>query len=170
MENAGYDTIYKRFRVCGWVATHQRISFTEALGLVAEKSGYRRFLFVPFDQYIEEEERNYEMNTVEFWEETGELSGILNMVIRGLLRVVQNKGFTKSRSSDEALEEYKFESDSVLSFMQSREYVPCEEAKVKLTILYEDYVFYCRANSLRPVASKNFTKRLRNMKYVVPQE
>jgi putative DNA primase/helicase len=124
-------------------------------------------LFVPFDQEISEEECNREMNTTRFWEETGELPGILNMVIRGLLRVVKNQAFTKSQSSDEALEDYKYDSDSVLSFVQNEGYVPCDGTKVKLTEFYSDYAWYCKSNGLKVASIKTVAQRLRNMKYVV---
>jgi len=78
---------------------------------------FHRFLFVPFEQYITEEEYNYRTNMVDFWEESGKLSGILNLVIDGLQRLVRNNGFTKSQSSEAVLEENKYDSNSVLSFV-----------------------------------------------------
>ena len=133
----------------------------------ATEGFFRRFLFVPFDQYITEEERNYRMNMVEYWEESGELPGILNMVIAGLQRLVQNGGFTKSASSDVVLEEYKLDSNSVHSFVQDEGYVPCTESKVKLKALYDVYRLYCSNNGLKAVSIKNLAHRLRNLGYVV---
>ena len=82
---------------------------------------FRRFLIVPFTELIPEAERNFKMNTIEFWEESGELPGILNRVIKGLQRLMRNGGFTKSESADAAHDEYRMNSNSVQLFMQDGE-------------------------------------------------
>lgn len=133
----------------------------------ATEGFFRRFLFIPFEQYITEDERNPRMNMVGFWEESGELPGILNMVIAGLRRLVQNGIFTKSQSSNAVLDDYKYDSNSVLSFMQDEGYKPCTELKIKLTVLLESYQCYCNINGLKPVSSKTFAQRLRNLGYTV---
>ena len=133
----------------------------------ATEGYFRRFLIVPFNEFIPLEERNFSMNTVGFWEETGELPGILNRVITGLQRLVQNGNFTKSQSADELLENYRFDSDSAMSFVQSEGYVPDAVSKIKLAELYDIYQCYCKENGLQAVSSKTLANRLRNLGFVV---
>jgi len=107
------------------------------------------------------------MNTIEFWEESGELPGILNRVIAGLNRLVQNEGFTQSQSSDELREGYKYEVDSVRSFLRDEGYEPCEDEKVKMTEFYTAYRWYCTTNGLRAVLNKQLIQRLRSLGYII---
>jgi putative DNA primase/helicase len=106
----------------------------------ATEGFFRRFLLVPFDQFIPVAERNYRMNTVEFWQESGELPGILNMVIEGLQRLLRNDGFTYSEKSESLLQQYKEDSDSVATFMQDGEYMPDVVARIALSDIYSEYV------------------------------
>ena len=128
---------------------------------------FRRFLLVPFDVFIPPEERNYRMNTVEFWEESGELPGILNQVILGLKRLLCNGHFTASDRADNTLEEYKQDSDSAASFMQDEGYVQDSMAKIALKELYVEYTVYCKARNRMAVTDKTFAKRLRSIGYNV---
>jgi len=133
----------------------------------ATEGYFRRFLPIPFDTFIPLEERNFSMNTVGFWEESGELPGILNKVIGGLQRLVQNAGFTKSQSSDNLLEEYKHDSDSTQTFIRDEEWYKSDTERIKLKELYSSYRSYCHENGCFPVSCKTLAQRLRNQGFVV---
>ena len=128
---------------------------------------FRRLLMISFEQFIPLAERNFRMNKVEFWEESGELPGILNTFIAGLQRLVQNNGFTPSASADALLEKYRSNADSVWSFMQEEHYTPCEQEKVKLKYLYGIYRTYCDSADKKLVDHRDFADRLRQIGYKV---
>ena len=127
---------------------------------------FRRFMPIPFDTFIPIEERNFRMNKVDFWEESGELPGILNRVIAGLKRLVQNGSFTESESSKRLLEEYRRDSDTTQVFMLDEGYSPGTD-QIALKELYREYRGHCGENGFHPVSSKTFAQRLRNQGYVV---
>jgi len=128
---------------------------------------FRRFLLVPFNQFIPLAERNHQMNTIEFWQESGELSGILNWVVSGLQRLLRNGGFTQSEQSNELLEEYKQDSNSVASFIEEVEYVSDSTHRLRLQELYQEYVEYCRKSNRYAVSDRTMAERLRNMGFRV---
>jgi putative DNA primase/helicase len=133
----------------------------------ATEGFFRRFLIIPFTEFIPPTERNYRMNTVEFWEESGELPGILNMVIKGLQRLIRNGGFTESKSADTIHDEYRQNSNSVQLFMQDEGYQPDTAEQILLPELHSLYKDYCRENGYIAVSSQTMAERLRNIGYHV---
>jgi phage/plasmid-associated DNA primase len=107
------------------------------------------------------------MNKHEFWEESGELPGILNRVIAAVKRLNDNKGFTKSASSEMLHSEYRQNSDSVQLFMHDDGYKPDTVERILLSNLYTPYQDYCRANGYSAVSQQTMAERLRNVGYTV---
>jgi putative DNA primase/helicase len=129
---------------------------------------YRRFLIVPFGVTITDEERIYRLNRIDYWEERPEeLSGIMNEVVAGLMRLMENDGFTRSESVEAALEEYRINSDSVTSFMEDERLIPSVEGRVLLKELYSLYKDYCREAGRIAVGDREFSGRLRLIDYTV---
>jgi putative DNA primase/helicase len=128
---------------------------------------FRRFLLIPFNQFIPYEDRNHAMNTVEYWQESGELPGILNRVISGLQRLLRNGGFTQSETADALLADYRRDSDSVALFVQNEGYKPDSVEKMLLKELYTNYQEYCQTQGYRAVSNTTLAQRLRNLGYYV---
>jgi putative DNA primase/helicase len=129
---------------------------------------FRRFLIVPFEVTITDEERIYRLNRIAYWEERPEeLSGIMNEVVAGLMRLMENDGFTRSESVEAALEEYRVDSDSVSSFMQDEGWIPSVAHRVLLKELYAIYKDYCREAGRYAVGNREFAARLRIIHYTV---
>jgi putative DNA primase/helicase len=134
----------------------------------ATNAFFRRFLIIPFGENISEEERDYRFNRIDFWEgQPEELSGIMNEVVAALMRLLANDGFTRSKSSEAALEEYRVNSDTVPSFMQDERWEPSAERKVSLKELYSYYTDYCKESGRPAVGNKEFAGRLRLIGYTV---
>jgi P4 family phage/plasmid primase-like protien len=91
-----------------------------------------------------------------------ELDGILNWMLEGLQRVLQNKQLTIPSSSIEALDEYKVENNSVLSFVKDK----CELGdgiRSNRTAVYEEYCEWCKKNGFKNhVSATNFYKTLQS--------
>lgn len=82
----------------------------------------RRFLFIHFDQKISDNEKDvYLVDKIS----EAELSGVLNWMIEGLRRMIENGGkFTFNPRSNELTTEFLTESNSVLSFLKEYNIIP----------------------------------------------
>jgi len=126
----------------------QNVEFTEAF--------FRRFIIIPFDQTITQEEKNPELAKTII---ANELSGVMNWVLRGLARMSKNKTFSTSEKSEACLAEYRNESDTVALFIEEERYEASLTEKIKQSVVYDDYSQYCRNNGFRPLNRKNFKHR-----------
>ena len=83
-----------------------------------------------------------------------ELDGILNWMLEGLQRLLQNKQLTIPVSSIEALDEYKTENNSVLQFVQDKCDLGANE-KILRSKLYENYTQWSLDNGFKHKTSAN---------------
>ncbi len=120
---------------------------------------FRRFLIVPFKVTIPEEKQDKNLHTKII---ENELSGVFNWVLEGLNRLLKNKNFTYSESSEKAVEEYKKQSDSVRMFLDENNYKPSIKDYIKIKDLYYKYKSYCLEDGFKSVSKANFKKRLEN--------
>lgn len=126
---------------------------------------FRRFLIVPFLVTIPTEERNPELPKQIIG---SELSGVFNWVLSGLNRVLTNKAFSYSKTSQTFLEKYKNESDTVFMFLEEQNYKPCYDGEgTTLSELYSEYKMYCGLFGYYPNNVKNFRNRLESNKLQV---
>jgi len=115
---------------------------------------FRRFIILPYEQIITEEEKD--VHLAEKLKE--ELPGILNWIIKSLMDLLNRKSFTSCESSEKALEQYKLESDSVMLF--NYEMLVKSETPTKASELLDAYQEYCKKSGLHPLGKGNFYKRL----------
>lgn len=120
---------------------------------------FRRFLIVPFEVTIPDQEQDKELakKIIEH-----ELSGIFNWVLEGLNRLLQNKSFSNCPQADNVLNQYKTESDSVKMFLQDEEYNKSPTEYILLKDLYNQYKIFCSEDGYYPVKKSNFSKRLKD--------
>ena len=81
---------------------------------------FRRFLIIPFDVTIPEHEQDKNLHTKII---ENELSGVFNWVLTGLDRLLKQKRFSKCDAAQQAVEQYRIESDSVQMFLNETEYL-----------------------------------------------
>ena len=124
---------------------------------------FRRFLIIPFEVTIPEEERDLDLANNIIKEE---LPGVLNWVLKGLDRILRNKKFTYYPKVDKILSDFQKESDSVAMFLEEMNYQPSPEENEALKYVFQEYRSYCIDNGFKPVATKNFRKRLEGLGYV----
>lgn len=125
---------------------------------------FRRLLIIPFSVRITPEERDpYLAKKIA----QKEASGIMNWMIAGLLRLIEQQGFTPNPVSDAAVEQYRLESNSVALFTAEAAYTPVTYSKrsIRASRLYEDYRDFCRENGYVPVSRHNMIRRLRNLEF-----
>lgn len=118
---------------------------------------FRRFLIVPFEVKISEEEKdpNLAAKIIE-----RELPGVFNWILEGLDRLVFNQKFTDCKKSTKAVEEFRKSSDSVALFVEECNIMPDSETKTALKDLYQDYKSFCTDDNYRPFAKRRFSHRL----------
>ena len=123
---------------------------------------FRRFLIVPFDVTIPEEEQDKELAKKII---DSELSGVLNWVLSGLDRLLTQKGFTQSEVVKNAIEKYEKESDSVRVFLDDYGYKKDAHNWELLKDLYNEYRSFCVLDGYKPLNKTNFRKRLQILGY-----
>lgn len=128
---------------------------------------FRRFLIIPFDVTIPEEEQDKELAQKII---RNELSGVFNWVLEGLKRLLQQRQFTHSDAVDETLENYIKVSNSVVLFLEEEGYQKSPDAYVQLKDLYNQYKSFCFDGSYHPVSKRNFGERLRNAGIIIERK
>lgn len=124
----------------------------------------RRLLLMHFDQTIKDDEKDIDLaNTIINYE----LSGVFNWILEGLKRLLAQGNFSKSIAIDNALEDYKLNSDSVYLFLNDANYRPSDDKRIQLKIIYQDYRVYCSDSGYTACSLKTFAERLRNYHYEI---
>lgn len=120
---------------------------------------FRRLLLVPFSVTIPEEKQDKRL--VQKIVEAGELPGIFNWILWGLNRVLEQGGYTESVIVENAVKEYKAETDNVKSFLTEFNYVDSFDRYISAKFLSDEYHNFCRDYRYKPLNHGNFLKRLR---------
>lgn len=125
---------------------------------------FRRFLIIPFDVTITEQEKDPDLAKKIV---AAELSGVFNWVLEGLNRLLEQRKFSKCEAAKQALEQYKIESNSVKMFLNEHEYQSSPTNYKLIKDLYPEYKSYCIEDGAKPFQKKNFTKQLRTLGFTV---
>ena len=128
---------------------------------------FRRFLIMEFDKTIPEDKQDKELPQKII---KNELSGVFNWILEGLERLLEQKKFSKCAAIDNALVDYKKDSDSVKLFVEEFDYQTNPDAHTSITELYNEYRPFCLEDGFRPVNKTNFMKRLRHHKILVERK
>jgi len=120
---------------------------------------FRRFLIVPFEVAIPKHEKDTQLarKIIE-----RELPGILNWVLEGLNRILEQKDFSECTASIKALEQYRRESDSVLTFLDEQDYKAHPNQTKALDDLYQEYKVFCSNDGYKATGKRVFRERLEN--------
>ncbi len=118
---------------------------------------FRRFLIIHFDKTIEESQQDKELSKKII---DAELPAVLNWVLEGLNRLLEQKNFTKSAIIDSALKAYKIQSDTVQMFVTECCYMGSLENYELVKDLYNLYRSYCIEDGYFAVNKNEFKKRL----------
>lgn len=120
---------------------------------------YRRFIIVPFEKTIAKKDQDKSLATKIISEE---LSGVLNWILEGMIRLYQSKEFTSSNVSDQALEDFILDSDSVKMFIQEGQYEKSIEL-ISLMDIFSDFRNYCLSNGYKLCSKITLSKRLKGL-------
>ncbi len=125
---------------------------------------FRRFLIIPFDITIPEHEQDKNLHTKII---ENELSGVFNWVLKGLNRLLEQKKFSDCEAVQQAVEQYKIESNSVQMFLSENGYKGSPTNYKLIKELYPEYRTFCNEDGMTPFKKSNFIKQLRALNLVV---
>ena len=119
---------------------------------------FRRFLIIPFNVTIPEDEQDRQLHTKII---ENELSGVFNWVLDGLDRLLKQKRFSPCEAAKKTLETYKTESDSVKLYLEENGYKESPIDYLLIKELFYEYRNFCIDDGFKAVQRVNFTKRLK---------
>jgi putative DNA primase/helicase len=123
---------------------------------------FRRFLIIPFDVTIPEHEQDKNLHAKII---DNELSGVFNWVLEGLNRLLEQKRFSECRAAQQALEQYRIESDSVQMFLSEHGYMVSSTNEIPLKDIRNDYRNYCIESGFSACSIRTLADRLRSSGY-----
>ena len=121
---------------------------------------FRRFLIIPFDVTIPEEEQDRDLPQKII---QSELAGVFNWVLVGLERLLNQRKFSKCDAAERTVKEYKKDSDTVQLFLEDENYKPDLQNPIPLKDLHSIYKSYCLDNGYKPVSNRTLAERLRGL-------
>jgi len=128
---------------------------------------FRRFMIIKFDVTIPVNDRDPEFAQKII---ADELPGVFNWVLSGLTRLLSQKKFTESVAVDNALKEYKMNSDSVNLFLQDEFFEPSTTEETTLHGFYLKYNRYSIDSGYKPTSKRVFADRLRHLDFTITRK
>jgi putative DNA primase/helicase len=125
---------------------------------------FRRFMIIPFDVTIPENEQDKELHSKII---RSELSGVFNWVLEGLERLLAQRKFSPCRAAEIAREDYQRNSDSVRMFLEDGEYQKSPDSFEPLKEVYSAYRTFCMEDGMPAVKKSNFRKRLETAGFTI---
>lgn len=119
---------------------------------------YRRLIIVRFNHTVPPEKRDPEL----LEKFRAEADGIFLFALQGLRRLMGNHYvFSETDKNKAELQQYREESDSVLSFVKEHcTVLPNGEGSVGSTELFNAYKSYCEECGLKPYSQKSFVQQM----------
>lgn len=118
---------------------------------------HRRFLIIPFEVKIAEDERDIDLADKII---QNELPGVFNWLLQGLIRIQENKKFTISEKIIAALADFKKQTDNTALFIEEKRLIKSDRVKQSIKELYSQYKTFCSDDGHRPLGKTKFAKRL----------
>ena len=124
---------------------------------------YRRWLFIPFNAKFSAEDPDYDPLIEEKITTPTALSYLLNIGIRGASRLIKRGRFTEPASVKEALEHYKTENSTTLSWIDDKELGEDYFLDNSTDKLYSDFTDWCKLSGIKSgnvTGKKTFYKEI----------
>ena len=128
---------------------------------IKDKSGavIDRLVIIPFDAKFSANDEDFDPYIKYKLITEESLEYLILLGLRGLKRVLQNRGFTSSTKVDASLEEYRENNNPILLFFKeiSEDDIINESTKT----VYGKYSEFCLANSFTPLSNVEFSKQVK---------
>lgn len=129
---------------------------------------FRRFLILPFPVEVppEKQDKGLAQKII-----ANELPGVLNWILEGLHRLLEQRNFSRCKAADDVVAAYKAESDTARLYMDEQRFTPTPEMEQKyrfpLAHIYREYRQFCFDDGYKPVSKRKFKNRLQAIGFVV---
>lgn len=122
---------------------------------------YRRWLYIPFNAKFTAQDEDYDPLIEDKITTDEALSYLLNMAIRGAHRLMLNGGFTEPESVRQALEAYKADNSTVLSWIEDQELKIDYFLETNTMQLYDAFKDWCLQSGIKTATGKKaFNKEI----------
>lgn len=124
---------------------------------------YRRWLIIPFNAKFSADDEDYDPLIVDKITEPTALSYLLNIGIRGAQRLIRNGHFTEPQSVKDALEAYKADNSTVLSWIEDKELNDDYFLERPRDVLYSEFSDWCKVSGIKSglvTGKKTFFKEI----------
>ena len=124
---------------------------------------YRRWLLIPFNARFSVDDEDYDPMIVDKITSPTALSYLLNIAIRGAQRLMRRGFFTEPQSVKDALEEYKADNSTVLTWINDKELDEDYFLEKPRDAIYSEFVDWCKVSGIK---SGNVTGKIRFSKEI----
>lgn len=119
----------------------------------------RRMILLNFNQEIKDDEKIRDLPL----RLRDEKPGILNMAIKGMVRLIKNNGFSMSESRDKFMEQYRADVNPVLAYIKDC-LVEDSDYYIPKKFVYAHYQAWCEEKGHKPYASPTFWSKFKEQK------
>lgn len=128
---------------------------------IKDKSGavLDRLVIIPFDATFSAEDPDYDPYIKYKLIKEDAMEYLILLGIRGLKRVLEAHGFSKSEKIEKSLEEYRENNNPILLFF--KEWDEAQMVNQPTNEIYSKYSEFCLANSFTPMSNIEFSKQVK---------
>ena len=127
---------------------------------------FRRFMIVPFNVQIAEEEKDRKLAQKII---ANEMSGVLNWVIEGMRSLLAAGDFTIPQVVHAQNETFKAESCSLTRYLKDASIIPDTVQNMPMRELYDGYADWCKKGRAFPIGDRKFKPQLINLGFTVKE-
>lgn len=110
---------------------------------------YRRWLLIPFNARFSADDEDYDPMIVDKITAPTALSYLLNIGIRGAQRLIRNGHFTEPQTVIDALEAYKADNSTTLSWIEDKELTEDYFLDTPRDVCYSEFADWCRVSGIK---------------------
>lgn len=124
---------------------------------------YRRWMLIPFNAKFSTDDPDYDPLIAEKITTPTALSYMLNIAIRGAQRLITRGKFTEPQIVRNALEAYKADNSTVLSWIEDKEITEDMLLDKPRDALYSEFADWCKVSGIKPsnvTGKKSFFKEI----------
>lgn len=110
---------------------------------------YRRWLIIPFNAKFSVNDEDYDPMIADKITTPTAISYLLNLAIRGAKRLMRNGHFTEPQSVKEALEVYKADNSTVLSWIEDTDLNEDYFLEKPRDVLYSEFGDWCKVSGIK---------------------
>ena len=128
---------------------------------IKDKTGavQRRLVIVPFDAKFSPDDPDYDPNITYKLCQPDAIEYLIRVGMEGLLRVIQNNGYTECSKVEDALATYEKDNNPIIRFLDDLEDEDIEGKPTK--DIYSKYVAFCVEENLQPLSNVEFSKQVK---------